>query len=66
LYDDPISSPRQLRQTSRPLNEGPTWLTDTLPPLPDAYTLNAIGQDDFEDVKVPDAPAKPASTPAKK
>ena len=42
----------------------PTWLTRCS--LPDAYTLNAIGQDDFEDVKVPDAPAKPASTPAKK
>lgn len=22
----------------------------------DAYTINAIGQDDFEDVKVPDVP----------
>ncbi|KJZ73482.1 hypothetical protein HIM_07038 [Hirsutella minnesotensis 3608] len=25
------------------------------------YTLNAVGQDDFADVKVPDAPRQPAS-----
>ncbi|KAJ8132541.1 hypothetical protein O1611_g1088 [Lasiodiplodia mahajangana] len=24
------------------------------------YTIRAIGQDDFEDVKVPDAPAQPS------
>ncbi|KAI1170534.1 hypothetical protein F4777DRAFT_107556 [Nemania sp. FL0916] len=24
------------------------------------YTIRAIGQDDFEDVKVPDAPTKPS------
>ncbi|RSL67424.1 hypothetical protein CEP54_003246 [Fusarium duplospermum] len=26
------------------------------------YTLNAVGQDNFEDVKVPDVPRKPASS----
>ncbi|KAL2270960.1 hypothetical protein VTJ83DRAFT_331 [Remersonia thermophila] len=26
-----------------------------------AYTIHAIGQDDFEDVKVPDVPAKPSA-----
>ncbi|AEO70129.1 e0f65a77-1546-4b67-8c9d-a983d27e2540 [Thermothielavioides terrestris] len=26
-----------------------------------AYTLRAIGQDEFEDVKVPDVPVKPSS-----
>ncbi|KAF4990886.1 cytochrome oxidase assembly mitochondrial [Fusarium heterosporum] len=26
------------------------------------YTLNAVGQDNFDDVKVPDAPTKPAAT----
>jgi cytochrome c oxidase assembly factor 3 len=31
-----------------------------------AYTINAIGQDEFEDVKVPDVPVKPASQSAKK
>ncbi|AEO53251.1 hypothetical protein MYCTH_2294330 [Thermothelomyces thermophilus ATCC 42464] len=31
-----------------------------------AYTINAIGQDEFEDVKVPDVPVKPASQDAKK
>ncbi|KAL3964056.1 hypothetical protein ACCO45_001060 [Purpureocillium lilacinum] len=25
------------------------------------YTLNAVGQDDFEDVKVPEAPRKPTA-----
>ncbi|KAI2621247.1 hypothetical protein GGR54DRAFT_639380 [Hypoxylon sp. NC1633] len=25
-----------------------------------AYTINVIGQDEFEDVKVPDAPSQPA------
>ncbi|KAK4129238.1 hypothetical protein N657DRAFT_676896 [Parathielavia appendiculata] len=30
-----------------------------------AYTLHAIGQDEFEDVKVPDVPAKPNSQTAK-
>ncbi|KAK4205179.1 hypothetical protein QBC40DRAFT_271220 [Triangularia verruculosa] len=29
------------------------------------YTLMAVGQDDFEDVKVPDVPVQPAQ-PAKK
>ncbi|KAL2016944.1 hypothetical protein VTK56DRAFT_2820 [Thermocarpiscus australiensis] len=29
-----------------------------------AYTLHAIGQDEFEDVKVPDVPVAPASTSA--
>ncbi|EHK16840.1 uncharacterized protein TRIVIDRAFT_162874, partial [Trichoderma virens Gv29-8] len=24
------------------------------------YTINAVGQDDFEDVKVPDAPRQPS------
>ncbi|KAJ4169558.1 hypothetical protein NW754_016586 [Fusarium falciforme] len=28
----------------------------------DYYTLNAVGQDNFEDVKVPDEPRKPASS----
>jgi len=27
----------------------------------DYYTLNAVGQDDFEDVKVPEAPRKPTA-----
>jgi len=35
-------------------------------PLPDIYTLRAIGQDEFEDVKVPDMPAKPVSETAKR
>ncbi|RSL46189.1 hypothetical protein CEP53_010429 [Fusarium sp. AF-6] len=26
------------------------------------YTLNAVGQDNFEDVKVPDVPRKPAAS----
>ncbi|KAK4153299.1 hypothetical protein C8A00DRAFT_33994 [Chaetomidium leptoderma] len=30
-----------------------------------AYTLHAIGQDEFEDVKVPDVPVKPTSGGAK-
>lgn len=28
-----------------------------------AYTLRAVGQDDFSDVKVPDAPATPKQQP---
>ncbi|KXX77439.1 Cytochrome c oxidase assembly factor 3, mitochondrial [Madurella mycetomatis] len=28
-----------------------------------AYTINAIGQDEFEDVKVPDAPVRTPSAP---
>ncbi|KAK4042203.1 hypothetical protein C8A01DRAFT_33699 [Parachaetomium inaequale] len=31
-----------------------------------AYTIHAIGQDEFEDVKVPDVPVKPASQGAKR
>ncbi|KAG7293292.1 hypothetical protein NEMBOFW57_003338 [Staphylotrichum longicolle] len=31
-----------------------------------AYTLRAIGQDEFDDVKVPDAPAKPVSEAVKR
>jgi hypothetical protein len=27
--------------------------------LPDYYTLKVVGQEEFEDVKVPDAPQKP-------
>ncbi|KAL2263441.1 hypothetical protein VTK26DRAFT_6739 [Humicola hyalothermophila] len=27
-----------------------------------SYTLHVVGQDDFEDVKVPDAPVQPGST----
>lgn len=30
---------------------------------PDAFTIKAVGQDDFEDVKVPDAPVQPPKTP---
>ena len=29
----------------------------------DTWTLKAIGQDDFSDVPIPDAPAQPAHTP---
>jgi cytochrome c oxidase assembly factor 3, fungi type len=29
----------------------------------DAFTIHAVGQDNFEDVKVPDAPLQPAKTP---
>lgn len=28
-----------------------------------AFTINAVGQDNFEDVVVPDAPAEPPKTP---
>jgi len=28
-----------------------------------AFTLNAVGQDNFDDVVVPDAPAEPPKTP---
>ncbi|KAH6853481.1 hypothetical protein B0I37DRAFT_409643 [Chaetomium sp. MPI-CAGE-AT-0009] len=31
-----------------------------------AYTISAIGQDEFEDVKVPDVPVKPTSQGANK
>jgi hypothetical protein len=30
---------------------------------PVAFTLNAVGQDNFEDVIVPDAPTEPPKTP---
>ena len=30
---------------------------------PDAFTINAVAQDDFSDVQVPDAPAQPPHTP---
>ncbi|EGS17001.1 uncharacterized protein CTHT_0073260 [Thermochaetoides thermophila DSM 1495] len=30
------------------------------------YTIKAIGQDEFEDVKVPDAPVQPTTTQEKK
>ena len=29
----------------------------------DAFTLNAVAQDDFSDVQVPDAPTQPPHTP---
>lgn len=29
-----------------------------------AFTIRAVAQDDFEDVKVPDAPVQPALSPA--
>jgi cytochrome c oxidase assembly factor 3 len=29
----------------------------------DAFTIKAVAQDDFEDVKVPDAPLQPPKTP---
>jgi cytochrome c oxidase assembly factor 3, fungi type len=29
----------------------------------DAFTIHAVGQDNFEDVKVPDAPIQPPKTP---
>ncbi|MCJ1246154.1 hypothetical protein MMC30_003359 [Trapelia coarctata] len=28
-----------------------------------AFTINAVSQDDFSDVQIPDAPAQPAHTP---
>ncbi|MCJ1370327.1 hypothetical protein MMC20_001540 [Loxospora ochrophaea] len=28
-----------------------------------AFTINAVAQDDFSDVQIPDAPAQPAHTP---
>ncbi|MCJ1337580.1 hypothetical protein MMC09_002862 [Bachmanniomyces sp. S44760] len=28
-----------------------------------AFTINAVAQDDFEDVQIPDAPAQPPHTP---
>ncbi|RYO82016.1 hypothetical protein DL766_009842 [Monosporascus sp. MC13-8B] len=31
----------------------------------DIYTIHAIGQDEFEDVKVPEAPRQPASSNGK-
>ncbi|KAJ4290635.1 hypothetical protein N0V88_006382 [Collariella sp. IMI 366227] len=31
-----------------------------------AYTIHAIGQDEFEDVKVPDVPTKPTPSEAKR
>lgn len=31
--------------------------------IPDSFTINAIAQDDFSDVQVPDAPAQPPHTP---
>lgn len=35
------------------------WMkTDKTPSL-DAYTIRAVGQEEFSDVKVPDAPAQP-------
>lgn len=43
-------------------------LTDLGPDLysydPDTYTINAISQDEFEDVIVPDAPVVPSQQPA--
>ena len=30
---------------------------------PDAFTINAVAQDDFSDVQVPDAPAQHPHTP---
>lgn len=30
----------------------------------DAFTIHAVGQDNFEDVRVPDAPAQPVKTPS--
>lgn len=36
-----------------------------LMPSIDAYTLRAVGQDEFEDVKVPDAPATSAQQSGK-
>lgn len=35
--------------------------TRLMVPLTDYYTLSAVGQDDFGDVKVPDTPQKPAT-----
>ncbi len=32
-------------------------------PSADSFTINAIAQDDFSDVPIPDAPAQPAHTP---
>lgn len=29
----------------------------------DAYTIRAIGEDDFSDVPIPDAPVQPANAP---
>ena len=37
----------------------PRAANDTL----DSYTINAVAQDDFSDVPVPDAPAQPPHTP---
>lgn len=31
--------------------------------MADTWTIKAIGQDDFSDVPMPDAPAQPAHTP---
>jgi hypothetical protein len=43
----------------------PRYLANpTLPAV--TYTMRAIGQDEFEDVKVPDVPVKVASGGAKK
>lgn len=36
---------------------------DLTAPFPDAFTINAVAQDDFSDVQVPDAPAHPPHTP---
>lgn len=36
-----------------------TWLKIADPDI-DTYTLRAVGQDDFDDVKVPDQPRKPS------
>ncbi|KAI9824255.1 MAG: hypothetical protein M1832_002062 [Thelocarpon impressellum] len=30
---------------------------------PDAFTIHAVAQDDFDDVPMPDVPAQPARTP---
>ena len=31
--------------------------------LADAFTINAVAQDDFSDVQIPDAPSQPPHTP---
>ena len=37
-------------------------MTDDSCPI-DAFTINAVAQDDFTDVQIPDAPAQPPHTP---
>lgn len=61
---EPGDTTRHTQPTDKPhrgVFAGPVWANSSYLPYTDAYTIRAVGQEEFSDVKVPDAPAQTES-----